>query len=651
MKKIGVFVCHCGRNISSTVNVDEVVRQLSSYPGVAFCADYKYMCSDPGQKMIKDTIITEKLDGVVIAACSPLLHEVTFRRAAAEVGLNPYMLEMANIREQCSWIHTDRNRATDKAQEIIAAVIEKTKHDEALVPARIPVTPRALVIGGGIAGIQAALDIANAGHEVLLVERSPSIGGHMAQLSETFPTLDCSQCILTPRMVEVGQHPLIRLMAYSEIEEVAGNVGNFKVKIRRKASCVDSKKCTGCGLCYEKCPVSVASEFDEGLGKRKAIYVPFPQAVPNRPIIDQEHCTYFLKGGKCRVCQIVCPAEAVDFGRTDDIIEEEVGAIIVATGYGLYPVDRIPEYGGGKYRDVINGLQFERILSASGPTRGEVLRPSDNKIPKRVVFICCVGSRDPEHHLPYCSKFCCMYDAKHALLYKERVPDGEALVFSIDVRTGGKDYEEFMMRVREEERVIYIRSKPARIIKEGDELVVWAIDTLTGRALKVRCDMVVLSMAVVPAAGAAELARKLRIQTSIHGFFTEAHPKLRPVESLAPGFFLAGCAQAPRDIPETVAQASAAASKVLEMFAKKELATEPMIVVVDEDRCCGCRLCVVTCPYDARVFDAAKNVVRINEALCMGCGSCVAACPSGASEQKNLLDIQMSRMVEVILGE
>ena len=651
MKRIGVFVCHCGRNISGTVNVEEVVRQLSVYPGVARCVDYKYMCSDPGQNMVKDMIRAERLDRVVVAACSPLLHEVTFRRAAAEAGLNPYLLEIANIREQCSWIHADQVQATAKAVRIIEAAVEKAAHDEALVPSTVPVKKRALVIGGGIAGIQTALDIANAGHEVLLVERSPSIGGRMAQLSETFPTLDCSQCILTPRMVEVSQHPRIRLLAYSEIEDVTGYVGNFKVKIRQKASSVDREKCTGCGLCYEKCPIRVPSEFDEGLGKRKAIYVPFPQAVPNRPVIDRAHCTYFLKPGKCRVCQIVCPAQAVDFDQTDRIVEEEVGAIVIATGYTLYPVGLLPEYGAGKYPDVLNGLQFERLLSASGPTGGEVKRPSDGKVPKRIVFVCCAGSRDPEHHLAYCSKICCMYNAKHALLYRERVPDGEAIVLSIDVRTAGKGYEEFMMRTKEEANVMYLRGKPSRVVREGDGLAVWTIDTLTGRLLKVKCDMVVLSLAVVPAAGAAELAKKLRVQVSADGFFSEAHPKLRPVESLVPGFFLAGCAQAPKDIPDAVAQASAAASKVLEMFSKSELSSEPMVVAIDEERCSGCKVCVITCPYSAREFDAVKNVVRINEALCMGCGCCVAACPSGASEQKNLVEKQISRMVEVMLGE
>ena len=651
MNKIGVIVSHCGRNISNTVDVDEVVREIKQHPGVVHCEDYQYMCSEPGQAIIKEKLKDCNLDGVVVASCSPLLHEVTFRRAVQEAGLNPYLLEMANIREQCSWIHADTEEATKKAVEIVKATVEKAKYNDALEPAKIPVNPRALVLGGGIAGIQASLDIANSGYEVVLVERSPSIGGHMAQLSETFPTLDCSQCILTPKMVEVGQHSKITLLAYSEVEQVSGSVGNFKVKIRRNSSYVDSTKCIGCGLCYEKCPIKVPSEFDEGLGERKAIYVPFPQAVPNQPVIDRKHCTFFTKPGKCRVCQIVCPAQAVDFEKVDEIIEVEVGAIVVATGYGLYALEQIAEYGAGKYQDVINGLQFERILSASGPTHGEILRPSDNKIPKRIAFICCVGSRDPEHHLPYCSKFCCMYSTKHALLYKERVPDGEAVIFSIDVRTAGKDYEEFMIRAKDDEKVLYIRGKPSRVIKDGNELVVWTIDTLTGRALKVRCDMVVLSMAVVPATGAAELGKKLRIQTNIHGFFNEAHPKLRPVESLVPGFFLAGCAQTPKDIPETVAQASAAASKVLEMFSKKELTAEPMAITINEEMCSGCKLCVVTCPYEAREFDEEKKIVKINEALCMGCGCCVAACPSGASQQKNLIEKQISRMVEVILGE
>jgi heterodisulfide reductase subunit A len=422
--------------------------------------------------------------------------------------------------------------------------------------------------------------------------------------------------------------------------------------------------CSTCGACALVCPTGVIkleeitrnpvatilSSFDAGLSSRPCIYVPFPQAVPNRPVIDRENCIYF-KTGRCKVCEAVCQPEAIRYDQEEETIEEEVGAVIVATGYGLYPVDQIAEYGGGKYKDVINGLQFERLLSASGPTEGEIRRPSDGKVPKRVAFISCVGSRDPEHHFPYCSKLCCMYMAKHALLYKEHVPDGEAMIFSIDVRTSSKGYEEFFTRAKEEGNAAYIRGKPSRIIKEGDELVVWAINTLSGRQIRVKCDMVVLSMAIIPSAEALEIAKKLRIPTNAHGFFNEVHPKLRPVESLVRGFYLAGCGQSPKDIPETVAQASAAASKVLEMFSKKELLTEPLIAWVNEDLCVACKTCIDACPYEAREFDEEKKVVTVNEALCQGCGSCVVACAAGATGQRNLADEQLSKMVEVIFAE
>lgn len=649
--KIGVFICHCGRNISGTVDIDIVVNEISKYPRVVCCKDYKYLCSALGQELIKKTIKEKELDGIVVAACSPSLHEATFRGAAEASGLNPYLAEIANVREQCSWVHADVEAATEKAITIIKTIIEKTLLNEALLPAKVKVNPGVLVIGGGIAGIQASLDIANSGHKIILIEKSPSIGGHMAQLSETFPTLDCSQCILTPKMVEVSQHENITLYVYSELEEITGNVGNFQVKIRRKASFVDERACTGCGVCYEKCPVTVDSEFNEGLGKRKAIFSPFPQAVPNNPVIDKEHCTYFLKDGKCGVCKIVCPFGAIDFSQKDSIIEEEVGAVIVATGYELYPLENIVEYGAGKYADVIHGLQFERLLSASGPTQGEIRRPSDSTIPKRVAFISCVGSRDPEHHLPYCSKICCMYMVKHALLYKEHVPDGEAIVFSIDVRTAGKDYEEFFTRAKEEGNLLYIRGKPARIIQEGNELVVWCINTLTGRQLRVRCDMIVLSTAIIPSTGARELSKKIRIQTNIYGFFSEAHPKLRPVESLVPGFFLAGAAQGPKDIPETVSQASGAAAKALSLLSRDEIHLSPIVAVVKDERCSGCGICITVCPYDARELNTETGIAEVNDVLCEGCGACVAACLSGAAQLKNLTDKQVLNMLKAIMHE
>ena len=651
MKRIGIFICHCGINIAEIVDVKCVRDEISKYPGVVYAEDYIYMCSEPGQELIKETIKEKKLDAIIVASCSPSLHETTFRRAVESVGLNPYQLEIANIREHCSWVHhDDPEKATSKAINIIKTIIEKVKENESLFPVSVPVTRKALVIGGGIAGIQASLDIANSGYEVVLIEKDPSIGGHMIQLSETFPTLDCAQCILTPKMVEAGHHPNIKLLTYSEIEEISGYVGNFKAKIRLKARFVDWDKCTGCGLCSEKCPTKVPSEFEEGLGKRKAIYIPFPQAVPAKPVIDREHCLYF-KTGKCKLCEKICEVGAIKFDDEDKFVVEEVGAIVVSTGYDLYPIEKIGEYGAGKYKDVVNGLQFERLLSASGPTAGKVKRPSDGKVPNRVVFVSCVGSRDPEHHFPYCSKICCMYSAKHAMLYKHRVPDGEAIIFYIDIRSDGKGYEEFVQRAQEEDKVIYIRGKVSKIFKDGDELVVWGADTLTGKQVEVRCDMVVLSMAITSSKGIEELIRKLKIQADAYGFLTEAHPKLRPVETLTAGFFLAGAAQAPKDVPDTVAQASGAASKVLEMFSHKELMHIPIVAIVDENLCSGCGICIDLCPYSARelITKDGKRIAEVNEILCEGCGSCVSACPSGASQQRNLVNSQILKMVESAL--
>ncbi|OPL19372.1 MAG: disulfide reductase [Candidatus Aegiribacteria sp. MLS_C] len=649
MKRIGVFVCHCGINIADTVDVKRVAEEASRMPGVVFARDYIYMCSDPGQALVRETISQEKLDGVIIAACSPSLHESTFRAAAQEVGLNPWQVEIANIREQCSWVHTDRKKATDKAIRIVSTMVEKTLLNESLSPIPVRITKRALVIGGGIAGIQAALDIADSGHEVILVEKDSSIGGHMAQLSETFPTLDCSQCILTPKMVAAGKHRNIRLMTYSEVEEVSGYVGNFNVRIRRKAPFVDWSVCTGCGLCMEKCPAKVPSEFDRGLSTHGAIYVPFPQAVPNKPVIDRDSCIYF-RTGKCRLCEKVCEIGAIRFEQEDEIIEEEVGAIVAAPGYDTLPVTELKEYGSGEVPDVIDGLAFERLLSASGPTGGEVRRPSDGKVPKEVVFVQCAGSRDPERYKPYCSKICCMYTTKHALLYKHRVHDGQPYIFYIDIRTGGKGYEEFYHRAEQEEGIIYLRGKVAKIFQDGDKTVVWGTDTLSGRNVEIEADLVVLATAVVSRDSTGELVKKLRIQTGPNGFLSEAHPKLRPVESINSGFFIAGAAQGPKDIPETVAQASGAACKVISLFSRDHLEQDPAIAWVDEELCGGCRICVSVCPYDAREFDEERGIATVNEALCEGCGSCVAACACGATQQRNLSDSQIRRMVTASLG-
>ncbi len=632
--RIGVFVCHCGINIAKTVDVERVAAEIAKRPEVVFTTNYTYVCSTPGQQMIVDAIREHNLDRVIVASCSPKMHETTFRRAAAKGGLNPFLCEMANIREQCSWVHEDREKATEKAIEIVSTMVEKVKGDMPLEISTVPVTRRVLIIGAGIAGIQAALDVAGGGYEVLLLDRYPCIGGHMAQLGETFPTLDCASCIFTPKVVEVAQNEKIEMLTYSEVEEVTGSVGNFEVKIRRKARSVDEAKCTGCGLCSEKCPTKVQSEFDHGLTTRKAIYIPFAQAVPNVATIDKENCIYYRKG-KCKICQKVCQADAVEFDREDEIITEKVGAIIVATGYELLPKDLYGEYGYGKYPDVIDGLQLERMLSAAGPTQGEIRRPSDGEVPKEVVFIQCVGSRDDSKGIPYCSKICCMYTAKHTRLFKHRVHDGQAYVFYMDIRAGGKRYEEFVKHAMTDEHAIYLRGRVSKVFPRGKKLIVRGVDTLSGKQIEIPADMVVLACATVAAPGIEEIAQKLRIGYDENKFFSEAHVKLRPVETNTAGIFLAGACQAPKDIPDTVAQAGCAAVKVLNLFANEYLASEAIVASIDEEICSGCGLCVKTCSYDARKIDEKKRVAVVEEVLCQSCGACASACPNGATELKN----------------
>lgn len=626
--------------------MDKVLATMSKYPDVAHCEYYKYFCSEPGQKIVEDAIKKKKLDGIVIAACSPSMHEQTFRKAAERAGLNRYQCEITNIREQCSWVHRMKKEdATQKAIELISGTIEKLKLNESLEPITSSITKKALVIGAGITGMQAALDIANAGHEVILLENEPSIGGHMAQLAETFPTLDCSQCILTPRTVEVAQHPKIKLMTYSELEELKGYLGNYTAKIRKKAAYINRTVCTGCGLCIEKCPKKNISEFDLELGQRKAIYVLYPQAVPNKPIIDPENCIY-LKEHKCGLCKKVCEANCIDFEQKDEIIEEKIGCVVVATGFSMFPVERLGEFGGGKIKNVITGLQFERLNSASGPTSGKIERPSDGKVPKDVVFIQCSGSRDPEKGVSYCPGICCMYTGKHAMLYKRKVPDGQAYIFYIDIRSPGKDYEEFIQRGMEEERTLYIRGRVSRLYEDGDKVMVCGVDTLTGKKIEVPADMVVLATAMVPRSTAKDLAKKVNISTDFYGFYKESHVKLRPVESNTMGIYIAGCCQGPKDISSSVAQAGAAASKVLALFSSDKLKTDPVVAMVDESLCVGCGICVSNCPYGAREVDEKRKIAIVKEALCQGCGACVTVCPNKACQLKNMTTKQIISMME-----
>jgi heterodisulfide reductase subunit A len=612
MKRIGVFVCHCGTNIADTVDVKRVVEEIRKFPKVFYVVDYKYMCSDPGQRMIREHIHDDKLDAVVVAACSPAMHETTFRKTAEAAGINPYQTEIANIREQSSWVHQDqREAATNKAIETIRTIVAKVQYNESLTPFHLPLVKRALVIGGGIAGMQAALDVAEAGYPVVLVEKAGQLGGHLGELSGLYLNFDAAPHLLQQKIKAASTHPNIQVLTHAEVTEVGGYVGNFVVSVEQQVS--------------------------ESNGQQGA------DTSSNGPSVPYTF---------------------------------DIGAIIVASGYDLYSKSHLGEYGGGRYPDVIDGLQFETMLQPGGPTGGQIRRPSDGKVPREVVWIQCAGSRDPELHLPYCSKVCCMYVAKQSMLYKQQVPGGQAIVFYIDIRSQGKGYEEFVQQAMEEYDVLYLRGKAAKVFQEpvvpvmghvpsgaagskgnpkGSEagpsgrVTVWGVDTLTGLPLEVEADLVVLATAVVPRADAHELGQRLRVSTDEYGFLSEAHPKLRPVETLTAGIFLAGAAQFPKDIPETIAQASGAAAKVLGLFAQRQMVQEPTIAYVDTDLCSGCGLCVPSCPYDARVMHDWQHLAVVNTALCQGCGACAMVCPNKACQVRNLTNQQILTMVEAYL--
>lgn len=646
MQRIGVFVCWCGSNIAATVDVQKVSELLRYEPGVVISENYQYMCSQAGQDMIKNAIHEHGLTGIVICSCSPRMHEATFRKTAAAAGINPYMVEIANVREQCSWVHKDIADATEKAVILGRAAIAKVNLNAPLVPGETPVTKRALVIGGGIAGIQTALDIADAGFEVDIVETKPTIGGKMAQLDKTFPTLDCAACILTPKMVDAGQNERIRIFSYSEVCEVHGFVGNFSVKIKKRARYVDETKCTGCGLCTEKCPQKgIPNEFNLGMDTRRAIYIPFAQAVPKVATIDPMHCN-MLKNGKCGVCAKLCSVGAIDYKQQDEFIEERYGAIVAATGFNPIPMDKFDEFAYSQSKDVVTSLELERLMNAAGPTGGTLLRPSDGKHPHTIVFVQCVGSRcsaDAGKGKEYCSKICCMYTAKHAMLIREKYPDTEVFVFYIDVRTPGKLFDEFYRRAVEEYGVHYIKGMVGKVSPEGDKLMVQASDLIENKQLHIAADMVVLAAAIEPDKSARPLATMLTASMDTNDFFTEAHPKLRPVESPTAGIFLSGACQGPKDIPETVAQAGAAASKVIGLLSKDKLVGNPCVAHSDENMCTGCSLCERVCPYGAITYIdkefkmpdrtvQKRRIALVNDAVCQGCGACTVACPSGAMD-------------------
>ena len=649
--RIGVFICHCGSNIAGTVDCAKVAENARMFPDVVLAQDIMYTCAEPGQAAIEAAIHEHKLDGVVVASCSPRIHEPTFRRTVERAGLNRYMFEMANIREHVSWIGKDKEANTNKATELVQIAVAKLRNDKPLKAKSFDVNKRVLIIGAGVAGIQAALDCAEGGIQVVLVEREATIGGKMAKLDKTFPTVDCSACILGPKMVDVAQHPNITLYAKSEVEDISGYVGNFSIKIRKRATYVDWDKCTGCGACTEKCPAKKTPDtFNELVGPTTAINIAFPQAIPKKAVINPEYCRQLTKG-KCGVCAKVCPTGAINYEQQDEIITEEVGCIVAATGYDLMDWTVYEEYGGGRYPDVVTSLQYERLLSASGPTEGHIKRPSDGKEPKNIVFIQCVGSRDRSIGRPYCSGFCCMYTAKQAILTKDHIPDSKSYVFYMDIRANGKIYDEFTRRAMEEYGTEYIRGRVSKIYPDGEgHLIVRGVDTLLGEGVEVKADLVVLAVGVEAAKGSPKLAEKLRISYDSYGFFLESHVKLKPVETNTAGVYLAGVCQGVKDIPASVAQGSAAAAKVLGLFSKDKLENDPQIASVDMKRCVDCGKCIRCCPFGAikEVEFRGKMYAQVIETVCQGCGLCTSTCPQGAIQLSHATDNQILAEVNTL---
>jgi len=656
--RIGVYVCDCGTNIASKLHVPEVVDYASTLPNVTIAKEYKYMCADPGQLMIKKDIREHNLNRVVVASCSPHLHESTFRKATLDGGQNPYLFHMANIREHVSWVTSDIDDATNKAKAIVSGAVYRVAYHESLEPQKVDVRPEVLVVGGGIAGITAALTIGNSGKKVYLVEKESTLGGHMAKFDKTFPTLDCASCILTPKMTSVKNHPNIEIITFAEVSEVSGFVGNFHIKVKKRPRYVIEDECIGCYACVEQCVYKVPkflSEFDEGIGLRKPVYIPFPQAVPNYAVIDPETCIEF-KSNKCKktcvtACNEVAGRDAIDFNQKEEIIELDAGAIIVSTGFKAFNPDVMPQYGHTRYENVYTSLEVERLVNSAGPTGGEVILKDGSK-PESVGIIHCVGSRDKNHN-KWCSKVCCMYSLKLAHLIKERT-GAEVYNFYIDMRTPGKGYEEFYEKLLEE-GTHFIRGKVAEVTdwaitpQEEGKLVIRAEDTLIGTVRRIPVDMVVLAVGLEPGKDAGDIRRIFNMSCSEEGWFLERHPKLAPVSTFTDGVFIAGACQGPKDIPESVAQAQAASAEAMCLIDKGFIELEPNVAVIDETRCSGCHVCLGLCPYTAITYNKEKEVAVINEALCKGCGTCVGACPSKAINQRLFRDEQIFAELEGLL--
>jgi heterodisulfide reductase subunit A len=641
-RRIGVYVCHCGGNISETVDIDEVASFAEQQSDVVLVRDYSHMCSEVGQKLVLDDIASNSLERVVIAACSPQFHEKTFMSAVENGGLSPYVLEIANIREQCAWPHFDTPElATAKAKDLLGMAIEKARLDEALARKYMPIGKRVLVVGAGIAGIQASLDLGDAGFKVYLVEKEPTIGGKMAKLSRTFPTEDCAACILSPKMADVPSNPNIELLTHTEIENITGYLGNYEVTVVKRPRYVDPEKCTACDKCTEVCPVVVPNEYEEGLTSRKAIYLPSPIAVPHSYVLDPEACLGLLPLA-CERCYEACEPGAIDYDQKPERLDFTVDTIIVATGYDIFDAREKKVYGIGNSKNVITALDMERLVVHAA--EGKPLRPTG----RRIAFIQCVGSRDEQVGNEHCSRICCMYATKLAQLLKRSDPGRDVYVFYTDLRAYGKGFEEYYKRAQNT-GVKFIRGRVAEVnSNSNDQTVTLKVeDTLSRRVIETEFDLVVLSVGLRPGEGSKEIARILKLGESPDGFLQEAHPKFRPVDTLTDGVFICGCAQGPKDIPDTVAQASAASSRAIRLMNKGEYDIAPVVAFVHDELCDGCGMCIEHCPLGALI---PSQIVGVNEAVCRGCGSCIASCPKDALDLHCYTNEQLLRQIRASLA-
>jgi heterodisulfide reductase subunit A2 len=646
--RVGVFVCRCGLNVAKSVDTTSLKEYASKLPGVVYAEESDFACSETGVRSISEAIKAHDINRVVIAGCSPWLHEPTFQRMMERVRLNKYLLEIANIREHCAFVYPGQIlKATEKAKFIVKGAVEGAKTLEPIEKKRVSVQKSVLVIGGGVAGVEASKRLGDLGMEVFLVEKTPFIGGKVLQLGSVFPSDDCGTCVspcgddLHRRCFyrnTIAHHEHVNILTSAGLVKLAGHIGNYKATLEVHPRFVNPELCMGCGKCADVCPVEAPNEFNFGWDKRKAIYLLSDQALPRVYAIDLGTCT------RCGKCVEACPVKAIDLGEQPREMTVDVGAVIVATGYKTYDPKGL--YGFGEDPNVITQLQLARMLDQSGPTKGRVLRPSDGQEPKRIAMMQCVGSRDPTTH-EYCSKICCGIAVKHATEIMERYPESGLAIIHKDIRLTGKHYEDYYYRAQNL-GIRLLRGDVKDVTKMPDGSIHIDVQDEFGELVPLYVDMLVLSTGLEPAEGTSELAQRLNIPLSVDGFFAERGPKLEPLDTAVGGIFLAGAAHGPKDIQESITQALGATSRVASMLMRGEMEIDLAKAWVDEEKCVGCGACASICPFNAIEWSAFGEP-KVIEAACEGCGICSAVCPVSAMQLRHYKDDQLVPKIKAIL--